>query len=78
MALLGGLLVWLLLLAGLAGLCAYPVILAWHAWTRASRAHRAAHQPPRQPYDDAYERALWERATSNGWRDAHRHLDQLH
>jgi hypothetical protein len=65
-----------LLLALIVTLCVagFPVVILAHWGLRVRRAWRREQQErrPRQPYDDAYERALWDRAAANGYADGTR------
>lgn len=76
---LGGLAGFLLglLLVGL--VTAWPAVILAHCALKLARQwrRRQAEQRPRQPYDDAYQRALWDVATRNGERDALERLREL-
>ena len=73
---LGGLAGVLLCLLLIGGVLATPAVLLAHHLLKLCRAWRRhqAEQRPRQPYDDAYQRELWEQATANGRRDARRRV----
>lgn len=73
---LGGLFGVLLCLIVVALIGAVPLVILAHYVLKGRRAWRRwqAEQEPHQPYDDAYQRAVWDRATRNGERDA---LDDL-
>ena len=65
-----------LLLGLVVALCVagFPVVILLHWWLKLRRAWRREQRErrPRQPYDDAYERALWDRAAANGYDDGTR------
>lgn len=61
---------WLIVAVIFAGPPLAVAVIVWHIVTRARRAHRRYSASPRQPYDDAYQRAVWEVAAENGRRAA--------
>ena len=73
---LGGLFGVLLCLLLVGGVLAVPAVILAHYLIKLRRAWRRhqAEQRPRQPYDDAYQRELWEQATANGIADARRRV----
>ena len=64
MALLITLLILLAISPYLAVITAHAAINLYRAWRRWQAERR-----PRQPYDDAYQRAVWDVAAENGYRD---------
>ena len=70
-----------LLLGLVVALCVagFPVVILLHWWLKLRRAWRREQRErrPRQPYDDALERELWEIAAANGRRDARRAIGGL-
>ena len=62
----------LLCLLIVAAVAAVPLVILAHYALKARRMWRRAQaeRQPRQPFDDAYQRAVWERAAENGRRAA--------
>jgi len=77
MTFLGSLFGFLLCLFIVGAVAAYPVVIVAHYALKVRREWRRqqAAQRPRQPYDDALERELWDIATANGRRDARRRVE---
>lgn len=71
---LGGLFGILLGLIIVALIGAVPLVILAHYALKGRRMWRRwqAEQRPRQPYDDAFERELWDIGAANGRRDARR------
>lgn len=71
---LGGLAAVLLCLLIVAVPTGVLLVILGHYVIKGRRAYRRwqAEQEPRQPYDDAYQRELWDIATANGADDARR------
>lgn len=79
MAFLGGLAGLLVALFGALCLFGWPIVAFLHYLIKLRRAWRRERQErrPRQPYDDAYERAVWDAAARNGRLAAERDLREL-
>lgn len=77
MAFLGSLAGLWMVLAVVIAVAGYPVVIFLHALLRLRRAWRAEHRPTPQPYDDAFDRELWDIATVNGREAARRQVEGL-